>query len=85
MIFLDSSYLIALVIKKDNYLDRSLKIEPQIENEDKLINNTVFNEVLNSLSHNNSYYAVDDVTDLLFSYDIDVLRRCPIILFLNSY
>ena len=46
MIFLDSSYLIGLLIKKDSYVNKSLKIESIIEDESKLINNTVFNEVL---------------------------------------
>ncbi len=73
MIFLDSSYLIGLLVKKDSYVNKSLKIEPIIEDENKLINNTVFNEVLNSLTPNNSNYTIDDSVELLSSFDVDFL------------
>ncbi len=73
MIFLDSSYLIGLLVKKDSYVNKSLKIEPIIEDENKLINNTVFNEVLNSLTPNNSNYTIDDSVGLLSSFNVDFL------------
>ena len=73
MIFLDSSYLIGLLIKKDSHVNKSLKIESIIEDESKLINNAVFNEVLNSLTPNNSDYTIDDSIELLLSFDIDFL------------
>lgn len=73
MIFLDTTYIIGLIIKKDDYESKSLQLEPVIEHEKKLINNTVFNEVLNSLTTTNSRYDVDELTDLLLSYKIDFL------------
>lgn len=73
MIFLDTTYIIGLIIKKDDYESKSLQLEPVIEHEKKLINNTVFNEVLNSLTATNSRYDVDELTDLLLSYKIDFL------------
>lgn len=73
MIFLDTTYIIGLIIKKDNYTSKSLEIEPLIEHEKKIINNTVFNEVLNSLTATNSEYNLDSLTDLLLSYQIDFL------------
>lgn len=73
MIFLDSSYLIGLVIKRDTHGDKSLKLESEIEDETKLINNTVFNEVLNSLTPNNSHYSIDELLRFLSSFDIDFL------------
>ncbi len=73
MIFLDSSYLIGLLVKKDSYVNKSLKIKSIIKDENKLINNTVFNEVLNSLTPNNSNYTIDDSVELLSSFDVDFL------------
>lgn len=74
MIFLDSTYIIGLIIKKDNYTSKSLKLEPIIECEKKLINNTVFNEVLNSLTATNSDYDADTLSSLLLSYEIVFLN-----------
>ena len=75
MIFLDSTYLIGVILKKDTYTKQSLELKPLLKNEKKLINNTVFNEVLNSLSSTNSEYDVDTLTDLLLSYQIDFLTK----------
>lgn len=49
MIFLDSSYLIALIIDKDTHHKKSKTLKPVLSNEIKVINNTVLVEVLNSL------------------------------------
>ena len=54
-------------------MNKSLKIESIIEDESKLINNAVFNEVLNSLTPNNSDYTINDSIELLSSFDIDFL------------
>ena len=74
MIFLDSSYLIGVILKKDKYTKKALELKPVLKHEMKLINNTVFNEVLNSLSAINSNYDVDELTQLLLSYKIDFLN-----------
>lgn len=73
MIFLDSTYIIGLLIDNDSYTNQSLLIKPMIKDEIKIINNTVFNEVLNSLTANNSKYNFNTIIKLLLSYDINVL------------
>ena len=73
MIFLDSSYLIGIILKKDYYTEKALQLKPLLKHEKKLINNTVLNEVLNSLTVTNSKYDVDELTDLLLSYKVDFL------------
>ena len=73
MIFLDSTYLIGVILKKDTYTQKALQLKPVLKNERKLINNTVFTEVLNSLTATNSTYDVDELTELLLSYEIDFL------------
>lgn len=49
MLFLDSTFLIGLILKSDPYYTRSHKLRKVIEKEKILINNTVLTEVLNSL------------------------------------
>ncbi len=62
MIFLDSTYLIGIILKKDTYSTKALKLKPLLKDEKKLINSTVFNEVLNSLTISNSNYNIDFLT-----------------------
>ena len=73
MIFLDSTYLIGVILKKDTYTDKALKLKPLLKHKKKIINNIVFNEVLNSLTNVNSEYNVDTLINLLLSYEIDFL------------
>ena len=73
MIFLDSTYLIGVILKKDTFTEKALKLKPVLKNERKLINNTVFTEVMNSLRATNSTYDADELVELLLSYEIDFL------------
>ena len=67
MIFLDSTYLIGLIYYKSHLL------KPYLGDENKIINNTVFNEVLNSVTSNNSHYDLNHIKKLLLSFNIDFL------------
>ena len=51
MLFLDSSYLIALILENDNYNDKAIELNKIISNETTIINNTVLTEVLIALLH----------------------------------
>lgn len=73
MIFLDSTYLIGLIVKNDSLNHQSYLFEDFLEKENKVINNTVFNEVLNSLTVNNSHYDLFHIRKLLFSFNVDIL------------
>ena len=75
MLFLDSTFLIGIILKKDTFTSKALKLIPLIKKEKKIINSVVFNEVLNSLTATNSEYDVDDVIDILLSYEIDFLNE----------
>ena len=44
-----------------------------MDDENKIINNTVFNEVLNSVTSNNSNYDLNHIKKLLLSFNIDFL------------
>ena len=73
MIFLDSTYLIGLILKNDSLNYKSHLLKSYLDDENKIINNTVFNEVLNSVSSNNSNYDLNHIKKLLLSFNIDFL------------
>ena len=62
MIFLDTSYIISLIMDNDPYYYLSEKIEPYLVNETKITNITVLVEVLNSI---NSYNFHGDINELI--------------------
>ncbi len=69
MIFLDSSYLIGLIINKDKYHQKSKTLKPVLSNEIKVINNTVLVEVLNSLKITNHKTNLDSMINSLLKID----------------
>ena len=69
MIFLDSTYLIGLMIDNDDYHEKAHQLRPVIDRERKLINNTVLVEVLNSLKKNNHKLELDEIMDALLGLD----------------
>lgn len=73
MIFLDSTYLIGLILKNDSLYYKFHLLKPYLGDENKIINNTVFNEVLNSVTSNNSHYDLNHIKKLLLSFNIDFL------------
>lgn len=64
MIFLDSSYIKGLILKNDDYNQYSKRIKPFLKHETKVINTTVFLEVLNAVKVNN------------YDNDINILLNC---------
>lgn len=48
-------------------------LKSYLDDENKIINNTVFNEVLNSVTSNNSNYDLNHIKKLLLSFNIDFL------------
>ena len=73
MIFLDSTYLIGLILKNDSLYYKSHLLKSYLDDENKIINNTVFNEVLNSVTSNNNNYDLNHIKKLLLSFNIDFL------------
>lgn len=72
MIFLDSSYLIALMLKQDRNYKKASDLKTTIFNERIIINNTVLSEVLNSFNKYNSLNLEHNVNNM-FKFDIDYL------------
>lgn len=76
MIFLDTTYINGLIIKKDQYKKSSLNIKPFLDKEAKATNITVLVEVLNSLKRNNfSGNFKDIVAELLNVQVFDFLSE----------
>ncbi len=75
MIFLDSSYILSLIFENDiNHL-KAMQIRYVLEDEAKMINNTVLNEVLNSIDPNNSKIEINYIINRLLSlHKIDFLN-----------
>lgn len=65
MIFLDTTYVNGLIIKKDPYKKSSENIKPFLDKEAKATNITVLVEVLNSLKRNNFNGNVEDIVNQL--------------------
>lgn len=74
MLFLDSSYLIALILENDNYNDKAIELNKIISNETTIINNTVLTEVLNSFNKYNVTQIENIINDLL-TLTIDYLTK----------
>lgn len=74
MIFLDSSYLIALMLKQDRNYKKASDLKTTIFNERIIINNTVLSEVLNSFNKYNSPNLEHNVNNM-FKFDMDYLTE----------
>lgn len=74
MIFLDSSYLIALMLKQDRNYKKASDLKTTIFNERIIINNTVLSEVLNSFNKYNLLNLEHNVNNM-FKFDIDYLTE----------
>ena len=58
------------MIKRDHHKEFSNNIKPFLKNETKVINITVFVEVLNALKKNNFQGSINDIINQLFNLDI---------------
>lgn len=69
MIFLDSSYLIGLIIDNDQHHTKAIELKPYLKNEKKLINNTVLVETLNSIKRTNHSIDTDKIVNSILKLD----------------
>ena len=61
MIFLDSSYLIGLIIDNDQHHLKATVLKPFLKHEKKIINNTVLVETLNSINRTNHTLETESI------------------------
>ena len=69
MIFLDSSYILALLLKKDKHHVVSKNLVNYLAHEKKVINITVLQDVLNSLNIINYPKDISSLIDSILSMD----------------
>lgn len=74
MIFIDTSFLIALLISSDKFHEKALRISQTI-NERKVINNTVLNETLNAFTGKGGKLGNDLYNVILEMFDIQYLTH----------
>ena len=70
MIFLDTTYINGLILKKDIYSILSMNIRPFLEKETKVTNITVLVEVLNSVNRYNFHGNLNDLINYLVNTNI---------------
>lgn len=70
MIFLDTSYINGLILKRDSYNNFSSSIKPFLNHETKATNITVLVEVLNSITPTNFQGNVEEVIDKLINLQV---------------
>ena len=76
MIFLNSTYLIGLIIDNDKHHLKATQLKPYLKNEKKLINNTVLVETLNSLKRTNHRLNTKTIIKCILKLDkIDFLTE----------
>ncbi|WP_405267611.1 type II toxin-antitoxin system VapC family toxin [Methanobrevibacter sp.] len=89
MIFVDTSFLIALLIKTDKFHDKALKISETIT-ERKVINNTVLNETLNAFTGKGGkigkdlFYIITEMFDIQYLNQTDYEKAIDIYLQYDS-
>ncbi|MDO5849987.1 MAG: PIN domain-containing protein [Methanobacteriaceae archaeon] len=89
MIFLDSSFLIARLIKNDKNHARALSIEGQL-NEKRYINNTVLTETLNSFTNvggklgKQLFFALSEINEIIYLSQEDYEKSLDIYLHYDS-
>lgn len=72
MIFLDSSYIIGLIIDNDQHHTKAVELKPLLKNEKKIINNTVLVETLNSIKRTNHSIDTNKIINSILKVDIVV-------------
>ncbi len=89
MIFVDTSFLIALLVKTDSHHEKALKIAESIH-ERKVINSTVMNETLNAFTGKGGkigkelYQIIEEMFDIEFLNQSDYEHAMEIYLHFDS-
>ncbi|MBR2556779.1 MAG: PIN domain-containing protein [Methanobrevibacter sp.] len=89
MIFVDTTFLLALLIKTDRYHDLALNIAKNIQ-EKKMINNTVLNETLNAFTGKGGkigkelYQVINEMFDIEYLNEDDYKNAVDIYLNYDS-
>lgn len=75
--FLDTLFVIALLNQRDQYHDRAAELAARYEGEQFLTTDAVLLEIGNALAKKYRQEAVEVITQLLTSEDVEVVRLTP--------
>ena len=67
MIFLDTTYIIALINENDKYHKKALKLMEDVDYEKKMTNSVVFVESLNMLDKRSTQKDIDNIVNKFIS------------------
>ncbi|MSP12567.1 MAG: PIN domain-containing protein [Chloroflexi bacterium] len=73
-IFVDTSFVIALINERDQYHAQALELADKVDGQSLLITDAVLLEVGNALARSYKVEAIEVIDDLLSSEDVEVVR-----------
>lgn len=76
-IFIDTSFIIALINERDQYHNQALSLADQYDTQLLVVTDSVLLEVANALSRRYKFEAIQVIEDLLTSEDVEVVRLTP--------
>jgi predicted nucleic acid-binding protein len=72
-IFIDTSFIIALINERDQYHDQALSLAEQYDTQLLVVTDSVLLEVANALSRRYKLQAIQVIEDLISSEDVEVV------------
>ena len=76
-IFLDTVFIVALVNEDDDLHEQALKLSAQYEGHPLVVTDAVLLEVGNALARNHKQAAVEIISGLLASDDVEIIHLTP--------
>jgi len=76
-IFIDTSFIIALINERDQYHNQALSVADQYDTQLLVVTDSVLLEVANALSRRYKFEAIQVIEDLLTSEDVEVVCLTP--------
>jgi len=73
-IFVDTSFIVALINERDQYHEQAIKLADQYDGQPLVVTDVVLLEVSNALARRYKQEAIQAIEDLLSSEDVEVVR-----------
>lgn len=73
-IFIDTSFIVALINERDQYHERAVELADQYDGQALIVTDAVLLEVANALANRYKLEAIQVIEDLLSSEDVEVVR-----------
>ena len=73
-IFVDTSFIVALINERDQYHSQAMKLADQYEGRSLVVTDAVLLEIGNALARNYKVEAIQVINDLTSSEDVEIVR-----------